>query len=79
MSSVKGYEGSATKSIDYNRSSSKRLYEFVFKIVLIIAIQIDHDEMEVSSFDHYETNGTKITNLLTNEDFLENLHHKIKS
>ena len=43
MSSVKGYEGSATKSIDYNRSSSKRLYEFVFKIVFIIVTQIDHD------------------------------------
>lgn len=66
MSSIKCISNSAAKSIDYNRSSSKRLYEFVFKIVIFALIQIDHDEMEISSFDQYETNGSKITTLLNN-------------
>ena len=79
MSSLKCINNSATKSIDYNRSSAKRLYEYVFKIVTSPLTQIDQDDMEISSFDQYETNGSKIVSLLANQGFLEGVHQKIKN
>ncbi len=41
---VKRHMDSACSSEDYNRSSAKRLFSSVFKIVIVLFIQIDTDD-----------------------------------
>lgn len=78
MSNIKEMRDECSR-FDYSRSSSKRLFASVFRIVYSFVTQLDHDDLETSAFDDNDTNGSCITSILCDDNLRSVLSQKVRA